>query len=72
MFIIMVMLGRRDFFFVTASLLSVYPASLLAFFACFFILFHSCCSDARMYPCMQENTACNIAILNDSFFREEK
>ena len=39
------MIGRRGFiFFVHAVLLSTLNTSLLAFFVCYFILFHSCCS----------------------------
>ena len=45
----MVVLGCRDFFFHVHFTSTHTHASLLSFFFCFFILFHSCCSHARVF-----------------------
>ena len=44
-------------------------AYLLTFFVCFFVLFRSCCSHARVFgkhSCM--SSQCQIAIVNGNFF----
>ena len=47
---ILIVIGHRDFFFFCARFASFHThASLLTFFVCFFILFHSCCSQARVF-----------------------
>ena len=43
------MIGRRDFFFRALFASFHSHASLLTFFVCFFILFHSCCFHARVF-----------------------
>ena len=56
-------------FFVPSLLLSMLMlSSLLTFFVCFFVLFHSCCSHARVFwkhSCL--SSPCPIAILNVTF-----
>ena len=48
--------------------------SLLTFFVCFFILFHSCCSQVRVFAKkLMHEFPCPIAKLNGTFlFREAK
>ena len=41
-------LGRRDLFFISCKL-CFFPYSRLSCFFCFFVLFHSCCSHARLF-----------------------
>ena len=72
MFIIVFLLGSdrpSEHFFISCRFTSFHTlASLLNF--CFFVLFHSCCSDARVlgkHSCMSSTFP--IAILNGTYLR---
>ena len=64
------MIGRRDIFFRARFALFHTHASLLTSFVCFFILFHSCCSNAQVFgkTLVHEFPVSYIAILNGTFF----